>query len=181
MDVDAALVAAPVAAVAAGAGAAAAAAVPAADAVTNAVVDEVTEGLVKNDKVKPVDGKDGRPHEGPFVDIDSSRKGAEQKSVYIDGKKVPESNDGVMDDKNRVAPKEGTTGTSGGVSEKDKQRKAQEGQTGERVEKTPDSPKEAPPMPHHEEKKMMGGQEIKDDKSRDATDDAAGLEVCCLI
>lgn len=143
---------------------------------TNAVVDEVTEGLVKNDKVKPVDGKDGRPHEGPFVDIDSSRKGAEQKSVYIDGKKVPESNDGVMDDKNRVAPKEGTTGTSGGVSEKDKQRKAQEGQTGERVEKTPDSPKEAPPMPHHEEKKMMGGQEIKDDKSRDATDDAAGLE-----
>ncbi|ERS98255.1 hypothetical protein HMPREF1624_05038 [Sporothrix schenckii ATCC 58251] len=96
-------------------------------------------------KEVPFDGKDGRPHEGPFVEIDNTRKSdSEKTSVYIDGKKVPESNDGVMDDKNRVAPKHGTTGMTGGVSEKDKQRKAKEGQTGERVENTPETPKEKP-------------------------------------
>ncbi|EFX01830.1 upf0016 domain protein [Grosmannia clavigera kw1407] len=179
--------AAPVAAapIAAAPVAAAAAAAPAVDAIDTVGGTAGTKAK-QHDKVKPVDGKDGRPHEGPFVDIESSRKtgetadqAAQKSTVYIDGKKVPESNDGVMDDKNRVAPKEGTTGTSGGVSEKDKQRKAQEGQTGERVENTPDSPKEAPPMPHHEEKKINGGKDGKDEKAKDkdvAGDDASGLE-----
>ncbi|KAL1896350.1 GCR1-dependent translation factor 1 [Sporothrix stenoceras] len=120
-------------------------------------------------KEVPFDGKDGRPHEGPFVEIDNSRKSdSEKTSVYIDGKKVPESNDGVMDDKNRVAPKHGTTGMTGGVSEKDKQRKAIEGQTGERVENTPETPKEVPALPHHEEEKIHGQGFSKDGKVKDA-------------
>ncbi|KIH87437.1 hypothetical protein SPBR_04812 [Sporothrix brasiliensis 5110] len=126
-------------------------------------------------KEVPFDGKDGRPHEGPFVEIDNTRKSdSEKTSVYIDGKKVPESNDGVMDDKNRVAPKHGTTGMTGGVSEKDKQRKAKEGQTGERVENTPETPKEVPALPHHEEEKILGqglgkdGKDGKDEKTKDA-------------
>ncbi|OAA53657.1 upf0016 domain protein [Niveomyces insectorum RCEF 264] len=137
-------------------------------------------------KQVPFDGKDGRPHEGPFVEIENSRKASnadtgdepvQKTSVYIDGKKVPESNDGVMDDKNRVAPKQGTTGMSGGVSEKNKQRKAKEGQTGERVENMPETPKEVPALPHHEEEKIFGqdgGKDAKDDKAKDgASNDAA--------
>ncbi|CAK7272851.1 GCR1-dependent translation factor 1 [Sporothrix epigloea] len=129
----------------------------------------------------PFDGKDGRPHEGPFVETEKSRKAdGEKKAMYIDGKKVPESNDGVMDDKNRVAPKHGTTGMAGGVSEKDKQRKAKEGQTGERVENTPETPKEVPALPHHEEEKIHGqglSKETQDDKVRDAAgNDASGFE-----
>lgn len=125
-------------------------------------------------KDAPVDGKDGRPHEGPFVEMENLRKNEESKHsnpplenrpsdpTVVDGKKIPESNDGVMFDKNRPNPKEGTTGTSGGVSEKDKARKAKEGQTGEKAENRPDPPKEAPPLPHSEEDKIIGDKETKD-------------------
>lgn len=128
-------------------------------------------------KDAPFDGKDGRPHEGPFVEVENSRKDdpAQKTSVYIDGKKVPESNDGVMDDKNRVAPKHGTTGMSGGVSEKDKQRKAKEGQTGERVENTPETPKEVPALPHHEEEKINGQTGAKETKESTGGD-GSGFE-----
>jgi hypothetical protein len=143
------------------------------------------------------------PHEGPFVTLgDKGRKkgdvldadedaASDYKDIkslknrpvdttYIDGKKIPESNDGVMDDKHRKPPKQGTTGTEGGVSEKDKARKAKEGKTGEKVENVPETPKEKPPMPHSEEK-ILGDKETKvgKDKSRleKVTDDIAGLEV----
>lgn len=115
---------------------------------------------------KPFDGKDGRPHAGPFVETDAERqrkkeqlekdtpvKSDQKKSssdkdhVGPDGQIIPHSNDGVMDDKNREGPKEGTTGTEGGVSEKSK-----EGQSGS--EKKPDPPKEVPPLPHSEQQKM---------------------------
>ncbi len=136
----------------------------------------------------PFDGKDGKPHEGPFVEVDNSRSKPSaadvdetppKTPVYIDGKKVPESNDGVMDDKNRVAPKKGTTGMAGGVSEKDKQRKAKEGQTGERVENTPETPKEVPDLPHHEEKKIHGqapGKDAKDEKDKKETKETTTSE-----
>jgi hypothetical protein len=132
-------------------------------------------------KDAPVDGKDGRPHEGPFVEIENLRKGETGDSkkdrpplkdrpndpTMVDGQKIPESNDGVMFDKDRPKPKEGTTGTAGGVSEKDKTRKAQEGKTGEKAENRPDPPKEAPPLPHSEEEKIMGGdKDGKKDKSK---------------
>lgn len=154
------------------AGAAAAAAAPA--SATKAKFEMAAKDV-------PFDGKDGRPHEGPFVEIDNSRKSdgedpAQKTSIYIDGKKVPESNDGVMDDKNRVAPKHGTTGMTGGVSEKDKQRKAKEGQTGERVENTPETPKEVPALPHHEEEKILG-QGISKDAKDEKAKEAAGSDV----
>jgi hypothetical protein len=119
-------------------------------------------------KDAPVDGKDGKPHSGPFVETDSTistggeldgealrpLKGRPNDPTMVDGKKIPESNDGVMFDKNREKAKEGTTGTEGGVSEKDKVRKAQEGMTGEKAVTQPESPKEKPPMPHSEEAKL---------------------------
>lgn len=148
-------------------------------------------------KDAPVDGKDGRPHEGPFVEIENLRKieGGESKKylpplkdrpadpTIVDGKRIPESNDGVMDDKNRPEPKEGTTGTGGGVSEKDKARKAMEGKTGEKVENKPETPKEAPPLPHSEQEKILNEKEKAKDKLKEKnradaySDDVAGFEV----
>jgi hypothetical protein len=160
-------------------------------------------------KDAPVDGKDGKPHAGPFVDYEKDRKKqaptTEDGELVIkkptlkdtgderfpDGRPIPEVNDGVMNDPTRELPKYGTTGTEGGVSEKDKARKAQEGQTGEKLEKVPDSPKEAPPLPHSEAEKISKGEKdaakqpekdaSKKNKSKEGdTDDASellGLEV----
>ncbi len=121
----------------------------------------------------PVDGKDGRPHAGPFVETNAERDRKKAKEIgdeaaatskpalkdisaksasYANGREWPETNDGVMDDPNRTGPKEGTRGTEGGISEKNKGRKAQEGDiNGIKSEKKPDPPKEAPPLPHSEQ------------------------------
>lgn len=149
-------------------------------------------------KDAPVDGKDGKPHEGPFVD--PKKKGGDKPDTTgsnkelpvlkdtttsvrptYEGKEIPDTNDGVMDDPHRQPPKEGTTGTEGGVSEKNKIQKAQEGKTGEKVEKVPETPKEAPPLPHSEQEKILGEKDGKKDKTKDKTkgdlhDDTAGLE-----
>ncbi|KAI0431787.1 hypothetical protein F5Y09DRAFT_179739 [Xylaria sp. FL1042] len=160
-------------------------------------------------KNAPVDGKDGMPHEGPFVSLSDKgrRKGGDTDAdedsasdirdlpalknrpadpTIIDGKKIPESNDGVMDDPHRKPPKRGTTGTEGGVSEKAKARKAKEGKTGEKAEMVPKTPKEKPPMPHSEQEKMLSDKETKTEKEKEkekektksekTTDDIAGLE-----
>ncbi|KAI0162148.1 hypothetical protein GGR57DRAFT_312373 [Xylariaceae sp. FL1272] len=145
-------------------------------------------------KLAPVDGKDGMPHEGPFVTL--SDKGHKQKgttidadeddaseltnlrplkgrpadSTLVDGKKIPESNDGVMDDPHRKLPKYGTTGTEGGVSEKDKARKAKEYKTGEKQENIPETPKEKPPMSHSEQEKMQSSKDFKKDNDKDTSD-----------
>lgn len=130
-------------------------------------------------KDAPVDGKDGKPHAGPFVETAAERErkkvkeSSEKKghstgtkpmpkpmkapqggALYSEDGDIPESNDGVMDDPNRVSPKEGTRGTEGGVSEKDRDRKAQEGHIGTKTEKKPDPPKEAPPLPHSEQEEL---------------------------
>jgi hypothetical protein len=123
-------------------------------------------------KDAPVDGKDGKPHLGPFVETDGTAstetkgekdlptlKGRPKDPTIVDGKKIPESNDGVMFDKNREKPQDGTTGTEGGVSEKDKARKAHEGKTGEKLVNQPEAPKEHPPIPHSEEKKIEKGKD----------------------
>ncbi|PVH69756.1 putative GCR1-dependent translation factor 1 [Cadophora sp. DSE1049] len=140
-------------------------------------------------KDAPVDGKDGKPHAGPFVgdkDIKKPKVGSEEEKTLMedktelvtpDGEKIPQVNDGVMDDPTREPPKFGTTGTEGGVSEKDKVRKAQEGQTGEKLEKLPNSPKEAPPLPHSEQTKL-DSEKIKTsiDKDDEDGEGLAGLE-----
>lgn len=146
-------------------------------------------------KDAPVDGLDGRPHEGPFVDVENLRsssttsdpkkdlpvlQGRPKDPTVVDGIKIPETNDGVMNDPNRAEPKQGTTGTSGGVSEKDQVRKAKEGATGEKVENKPEAPKEHPPLPHSEQEKMSKD-DPKADKSKldgHIVNDASGLEVC---
>lgn len=154
-------------------------------------------------KDAPVDGKDGKPHAGPFVGSEKEPKKPKDKSKPTsedadlvlgkeeyadlktpDGEKIPPVNDGVMDDPNRELPKQGTTGTEGGVSEKDKARKAKEGKTGEKLEKKPDSPKEAPPMPVSEQVKLKN-EKTKAEKTKakdadDNDDDIGGLEVSLL-
>lgn len=159
-----------------------------ANALTNAPVvgaDGVVE-VTYNDrrgvptKDAPVDGKDGKPHLGPFVETDSSSggdqglpplKGRPDDYTMVDGEKIPKTNDGVMFDKNRDRPQEGTTGTEGGVTERTK--KLQEGNLGERVQTQPESPKEQPPLPHSEEEKMKAAAKEYDDEDAKY----AGLDV----
>ena len=135
-------------------------------------------------KDAPVDGKDGKPHAGPFVETEAERarkkakeSGEEKplkdisssvKGQYSTEGELPKSNEGVMDDPHRVGPKEGTRGTEGGVTEKSKDSKIGE-------EKKPDPPKELPPLPHSEEQK------IKATPGKDGKVDEDGkglLEVC---
>ena len=135
-------------------------------------------------KDAPVDGKDGRPHLGPFVETSAERDRKKAKesgdeaniskpipssitggaASGEDVSKMPETNDGVMDDPNRTGPKEGTRGTEGGISEKSKDRK--EGQTDStKLEKKPDPPKEVPPLPHSEQE-SIGDKPAKDDSKK---------------
>lgn len=133
--------------------------------------------LGKNDA--PVDGVDGRPHAGPFVETNADRdrkkakeNGDDEKTLpkdisskgatFAEEQKAPNTNDGVMDDPNRKGPKEGTRGTEGGISEKNRDRKAQEGEIGgSKMEKKPDPPKEAPPLPHSEQQ-IVGESNARD-------------------
>jgi len=94
-------------------------------------------------KDAPVDGLDGKPHAGPFVEkpkkaaavveeSGASRKPAEQKD------RVAVEVDSVMEDRgDRGAQRKGPTGTEGGVSEKDKERKEKEMMGDYVVEKVP--------------------------------------------
>lgn len=129
----------------------------------------------------PVDGQDGKPKVGPFVDttpdevrtkngdaatttsksVPTSLKNMEDKMGDI-----PEKNDGVMNDENRPVPKKGTTGTEGGISEKEKLRKGQDGQ----VENKPQEPKEAPPIPQSEEKHLDDDNDDDDKKASKSSD-----------
>lgn len=117
-------------------------------------------------KDAPIDGKDGKPHAGPFIETAAERdrkkaKGSSDEEPVVtlptgaakEQADLRPSNDGVMDDPNRTGPKDGTRGTEGGVSEKSKETKVGE-------EKRPDSPKEAPPLPHSEQEMMKD----RDDK-----------------
>jgi len=125
----------------------------------------------------PVDGKDGIPHEGPWVETSAERERKKAK-VPLDNdaeparnshsqlkdyqgdftsQKIPQSNEGVMDDKSRSGPIEGTRGTEGGISEKSKNK-----DTVAVDQKTPDAPKEQPPLPHSEKEKLKTLEELED-------------------
>ncbi|KAL8686771.1 MAG: hypothetical protein Q9218_006876 [Villophora microphyllina] len=131
-------------------------------------------------KDAPVDGKDGRPHQGPFVETSAERgrkkakeSGDEEpafsakkapsteKLKEASYKDLPETNDGVMDDPNRTGPREGTRGTEGGISGKSRDGKAEGDISMTKLEKKPDPPKEAPPLPHGEQEKL-GQKESKE-------------------
>jgi len=135
-------------------------------------------------KDAPVDGLDGKPHAGPFVDSSStSGKAAaavKDTTTLIKSKvKNPETENGVMNDANRQAPRKGTTGTEGGVSEKE--RLAEAGGL-----KRPEAPKEAPKLPAGDSARLgleNAGETLKSAMGDDnaATMDkprgAAGIEV----
>lgn len=140
-------------------------------------------------KDAPVDGKDGKPHEGPFVDTKATVISSSKKEMPIlediisdklssKGKDVADP-DSVMDDPLHKPPKKGTTGTEGGVTEKDKARKAEESKTGGKLEKVPETPKEVPL--HSEQEKVVGSKESPEStkdkpKSSKLDDDVAGFE-----
>ena len=144
----------------------------------------------------PVDGKDGKPHQGPFVadPLTENRLSSSSGGREIDhrpaittvdqyGQKIPQSNDGVMDDKDRSKAQGGTTGTEGGVSERDRQRKAEEARTGEKSENAPIPPGEKPPLPHSEAEKMKAkGVATEEEPLVKGTGDhdTVGLDVCYL-
>lgn len=127
----------------------------------------------------PVDGLDGKPHAGPFVDTspDKTQKaqgevGASSTAKSVptslerlkedaNGVEIPEKNDGVMNDETRTAPKKGTTGTEGGISEKEKE-KAKQGVN----EGKPQPPKEAPPLPHSEQERIAAEREANNAKDQ---------------
>ncbi|KAF7718729.1 Uncharacterized protein PECH_004289 [Penicillium ucsense] len=108
----------------------------------------------------PVDGKDGKPHAGPWVDTATDRD--------RNAKGSDEAKSGVMDDPSRTGPKEGTRGTEGGVSEKEK---VNQGTS----EKVPGSPKEAPPRPHSEKQKQSTDSEASVGNGGRTSDDASAL------
>ena len=91
-----------------------------------------------SNKDAPVDGLDGRPKVGPFVEKPKKPVAAVedltvgQKPVSEDvgaGSKEKPEPDSVMEDRgNRDASKKGPTGLEGGISEKERERKAKEEQ-----------------------------------------------------
>ena len=158
------------------------------------VAKDGAEKTKVSSNTKPIDGKDGRPHEGPFVETAAQRdrkkakESGDDEELPTTGKKpgpkdagdtdgrsgpLPESNDGVMDDPARQGPKEGTTGTEGGISEKSRQRQGSLG--GEAPEKIPEEPKEVPPLPHSEEKKLSPS-DAKDSKAKSTIEMTKGKD-----
>ncbi|CAG7926353.1 unnamed protein product [Penicillium olsonii] len=135
--------------------------------------ETVASNVAKGAPDVPVDGKDGRPHAGPWVETNADRdrkvtKGSDgidlstkydpkiPSSQHLStegGKVIPHFNGGVMDDPYRAGPKEGTRGTEGGVSGKAKESQYT-------PEKVPGGPKEAPPPPHSEAKKLSDSDDI---------------------
>lgn len=155
---------------------------------STAVADGASSTRRSGTKDAPVDGKDGKPHAGPFVELGASSgstkdlptlKDRPADPLVVDGKRIPESHDGVMDDKNRPGPKKGTTGTEGGVSEKEKDRKLKEKQTGGKAENKPPTPKEAPRPPHADQEKSRTDKEGKSGDQKASS--GSGLEVCILV
>ncbi len=165
---------------------------------SNAIVPDL-DGLIpkaspKGTQDAPVDGRDGRPHAGPWVETNAERD--RKKSGMVpsveeqprrdtksaehwdsDGQPIPYSNDGVMDDRNRATPKEGTRGTENGVSGKPNG-------NAYTADKSPDSPKEAPPLPHSEEQRLptTGDDTGAKDTKGSGTDSTLGvLEVLCPL
>jgi Ca2+/H+ antiporter, TMEM165/GDT1 family len=151
-----------------------------------------TSDLQKNSKAvpkgtldAPVDGKDGKPHDGPWVETEAERDRKKDKAdgrtataadteaggrLGQDGKAIPHSNEGVMDDPARVGPKEGTRGTEGGMTEKTKDTKQYK-------DKVPETPKETRPLPHSEQEKIPGYEDAYETTTNKKTGENV-LEVC---
>ena len=154
---------------------------------TVSTTDILASGRGLGTKDAPIDGKDGRPHAGPFVELNVPSSKADElpplpsrpaDPTIVDGKKIPDIHDGVMVDKAHAGPKKGTTGLEGGVTEKSREKILRE-QQGEIVENKPQTPKEAPPLEHSDHEKIAGGKGSKaaDKSSEKTVEDVLGLEV----
>lgn len=128
---------------------------PAPPAIPPSVAPRVVSGRPDvGTKDAPVDGLDGKPHAGPFVDLtaDSDKTGVSKElagaKAILDTKMAEDS---VMNDPNRATPRKGTTGTEGGMTEREKDKKAFETEMGAKRINKPDPPKEPPPRAHDEE------------------------------
>jgi hypothetical protein len=150
-------------------------------------------GGPKGTKDAPFDGQDGMPHAGPYINDDPSptkKKPAvveelgpkktivgPQKPSLTD-EKVLDGDKSVMQDPDRKLAT-GNKGTEGGVSAKDKERLAHEDKTGEKLEKVPEPPKEAPQLPHSDQKQLQGEASGTETSSRALG--AVGLEVRTML
>lgn len=167
-------------------------------AYTNAMPDPspaaASPGSSKGTKDAPVDGFDGKPHAGPYIDdtptthdkkpavvedLGTGKKtipGAKHNDATLVGaeKDVLDGDKSVMQDPDRKLAT-GNTGVEGGVSAKDKERLAHEDKTGSKKEQVPTSPKEAPPLPHGEQSHLKATAAAETTSSRLAG--AVGLEV----
>ena len=85
----------------------------------------------------PVDGKDGKPHEGPWVETNTNRPTAGQ------GAGSPAKFDSTVSALPHGKPSDGVSG---------KQK--------ESGEKVPEGPKEAPPLPHSEQRKIPASGDV---------------------
>ena len=91
----------------------------------------------------PVDGKDGKQHEGPWVETNTNKPTAGQGGS-------PEKFDSTVSSLPPGKPSDGVSGKQKGPGEK-----------------VPEGPKEAPPLPHSEQRKIptsgdVNGKDTKD-------------------
>ena len=152
-------------------------------------------------KDAPVDGKDGRPHEGPWVETEAERSRKEGNMDRKDDSdksksnsqgpkpKYPEANDGVTDDLDTAGPNPKLPKSNDGVMD-DRNRagpkegtrgteggiseKSREKQDNMDLEKKPEPPKEVPSLPHSEEQKISLVEEAKAEPTGDS--DSKGLQ-----
>ena len=138
-------------------------------------------------KDAPVDGLDGKPHAGPFVDSTKKKPTQQVEDIASGGDAInkvskektlkdtfdlPED-DGVMSDVADRKAVTGPTGTEGGVSQKDRERK----EKGETTEKKPEAPKEAPRLQDIESDSSTTKTKETEADSTEKKKGAAGLEV----
>jgi hypothetical protein len=138
-------------------------------------------------KDAPVDGLDGKPHAGPFVDSTKKKNPQQVEDIPSNSGAISKENkekvlgdtfatpedDGVMSDVSDRRQPTGPTGTEGGVTQKDREKK-EKGGAGQ--EKRPEAPKEAPKLKDfEEERKKTVEQEVSEKKKG-----AAGLEVSSI-
>lgn len=142
---------------------------------TNAIVPDVDEISPRNSKGTqdaPVDGRDGRPHAGPWVETNAERD--RKKFGTTEKPRQDVKSTDRLNSKEEPIPysnnaKEGTRGTEGGVSGKSRD----SSYTGD---KSPDSPKEALPLPYSEERKhpSTGEESSAKDTKGSSTDSTLG-------
>ena len=125
-------------------------------------------------KDAPVDGADGKPHAGPFVEAVENLQSKKEPKTDSASKDKSTVEDGVMNDPHRALPKKGTTGTEGGVTEKSRDKEVHENETGRKKIQKPESPKDADAVSHKEDDSTMSTKKSDKQKSLKGADRPAG-------